>query len=350
MNAPLRTRDPYLDNAKAVLITLVVVGHLIERVPLGITDVPYKWIYAFHMPAFVFLSGYLTRNFRATPRQSLNLATSLLVPYLVLNVIEAIERYARGGHFALNLFRPGFASWYLLALFAWRLLTPLLRAIPWSGLFSVLASLAVVTYGGIGQDLSAARIVSFLPFFAAGLLLTPERLAAFRRATDAPVARLAGVAVLVIVFVAVLGLRTHIHRPWFYMYGRVNSYGVHTDLGRMGVRLAVLVAAALMIIALLAAMPRRRSWLTVVGENSLYVYILQAIVVVALQPRIAAHHWTSAQAVLLGLGGVALALVLGSPWVQRATGWLLDPFHTVPALRQAVERRLAVIEPALEPQ
>lgn len=350
MNAPIRTRDPYLDNVKAVLITLVVVGHLIERVPLGIADVPYKWIYAFHMPAFVFISGYLTRNFRATPRRSLTLVTSLLVPYLVLNVVEAIERYARGDHFALNLFRPSFASWYLLALFAWRLLTPLLRAIPWAVLFAVLASLAVVTYGGIGQDLSAARIVSFLPFFAAGLWLTPERLAAFRRATGTAAARLAAVAVLGAVFVAVLVLRKHIHREWFYMYGRVNSYGVHTDLGRMGVRLAVLIAAAVMITALMAAMPRGRSWLTVVGENSLFVYILQAIVIVPLQPHIESHHWTSAQAVVLGVAAVLLALVLGTPWVHRATGWLVDPFGTVPALRQAVQRRLAVIEPALEPQ
>ena len=350
VTAAPKAREPYLDNAKAILIALVVVGHLIERVPLGIADVPYKWIYLFHMPAFVFLSGYLSRSFRSTPRQSLNLATALLLPYLVLNVIEAIERYARGDAFTLNLFRPGFASWYLLALLAWRVLTPLLRAIPWAVPLGVLASLAAVTYGGIGQDVSAARIVSFLPFFAAGLWLTPARLAALRRVSDAAAVRLAGLAVLVIVFVGILALRTHVHRTWFYMYGRVNTYGVDSDLARIGIRASVLVAASVMILALLAVVPRRRSWLTRVGENSLYVYMLQAMVVVPLQPRISAHHWTSVQAVLLGAGGVVLALVLGTPWVQRATGWLLDPFRTVPALRRAVERRLAVIEPAVQPQ
>ena len=50
-------RDARLDGLKFVLIFLVVLGHLsYNDYGLGLT----KMIYSFHMPVFVFLSGYFT--------------------------------------------------------------------------------------------------------------------------------------------------------------------------------------------------------------------------------------------------------------------------------------------------
>ena len=54
----------FIDNIKVVLIFLVVFGHLIERyidtsnTLMGI----YMFIYIFHMPLFVYISGYLSKN------------------------------------------------------------------------------------------------------------------------------------------------------------------------------------------------------------------------------------------------------------------------------------------------
>lgn len=110
-------RDPFLDNAKGLLIVLVILGHLLETIPIDAADAFYKWIYAFHMPAFVVVSGYLSRNFRATPRQCRGLVTMLLVPYVVVQLLLSLERMIfNGADFSLNLFVPGFAIWYLLAL------------------------------------------------------------------------------------------------------------------------------------------------------------------------------------------------------------------------------------------
>lgn len=48
-----------LDNAKALLIFLVVFGHFCGLyVESKIFDYFYLFIYAFHMPAFLFISGY----------------------------------------------------------------------------------------------------------------------------------------------------------------------------------------------------------------------------------------------------------------------------------------------------
>jgi hypothetical protein len=49
------TRYPVLDNARFVLISLVATGHLLEQLvdPGPFAATLYRWIYLFHMPAFV---------------------------------------------------------------------------------------------------------------------------------------------------------------------------------------------------------------------------------------------------------------------------------------------------------
>ena len=57
----MKERNLKLDNAKGILITLVVIGHMllpIQGTTRGVTNFFYM-IYAFHMPAFVFISGLL---------------------------------------------------------------------------------------------------------------------------------------------------------------------------------------------------------------------------------------------------------------------------------------------------
>lgn len=82
-------RDLALDFDKAVLIILVIVGHLIQYLLYrdeGFWDSPFfKWIYMFDMPLFMAISGYL--SCRALLRKSLmqavgDRAMQLLVPML----------------------------------------------------------------------------------------------------------------------------------------------------------------------------------------------------------------------------------------------------------------------------
>ena len=60
----MKARNLKLDNAKGILITLVVIGHMllpIQGTTRGVTNFFYM-IYAFHMPAFVFISGLLAQR------------------------------------------------------------------------------------------------------------------------------------------------------------------------------------------------------------------------------------------------------------------------------------------------
>ena len=81
---PPTSRDPWLDNVKMVLITLVVVGHSIGLVEASEgSHWVYDFIYLWHIPAFVFVSGYLSKSFEWDRRRLKNLVYTLLVPYLL---------------------------------------------------------------------------------------------------------------------------------------------------------------------------------------------------------------------------------------------------------------------------
>ena len=65
----MRSRDPFFDNAKLLLVTLVVVGHSWNLLPAASTSSPvYTFLYAWHVPAFVLVTGYLSRSFSFTRR------------------------------------------------------------------------------------------------------------------------------------------------------------------------------------------------------------------------------------------------------------------------------------------
>lgn len=61
----MSTRNAYFDNAKFVLIFLVVFGHMISPYRTdseGMLSI-YHFIFIFHMPVFILLAGYFSKNF-----------------------------------------------------------------------------------------------------------------------------------------------------------------------------------------------------------------------------------------------------------------------------------------------
>ena len=81
---PPSSRDPWLDNVKMVLVTLVVVGHAIGLVEATQgSHWVYDFIYLWHIPAFVFVSGYLSKSFEWDRRRMKSLLYTLAIPYLI---------------------------------------------------------------------------------------------------------------------------------------------------------------------------------------------------------------------------------------------------------------------------
>ena len=176
-------RSLQLDTIKGILLVLVVLAHSMEVALEGTAGraggawgVLYASIYLFHMPVFVFVSGYLTNPAKDVLRHAREIlllyvaAQAVWVAYEVVLGLTVSRELLPGGYEVI-LVGPGWGLWYLLSLFFWRAMTPVLAAVRWP-VPALLALCGLAALAGrleLSGLLSLARTVSFLPFFAAGL-------------------------------------------------------------------------------------------------------------------------------------------------------------------------------------
>ena len=319
----VKTRDPWFDNAKMALVTLVVVGHSWTLLPSDVVNGQlYDFLYAWHVPAFVFVTGYLSRSFAWNRDRLWRLFRTVAVPYLIFEALLAFFRIYVGGERLEDLFAdPHWPMWYLSALFFWRLLTPIF--LPLRGGLALAVVISLVAGLRAGDTLDVARILGLLPFFVLGLKATPERLELLRR----PGARIAAVISLAAIFLLALGTDRWASTEWLYYR---SQYG---DLEASDTR-AVLIRSALLVIgtvgawSFLALVPRVGGWFTRMGAWSLVVYLFHGFVVksafYAGYPGWAGEHRV-VSLVLTTAAAVALALVLAwTPLASRLNN-LVDP-------------------------
>ena len=145
-------RDPWFDNAKMALVTLVVLGHSWVLLPdSALVEHLYDFLYAWHVPAFVLVTGYLSRSFSYTRARLWSLVRTVAVPYVLFEAGIALFRIHVGGEQLEDLWRdPHWPMWFLSALFFWRLLTPVLRGL-WGGL-AVAVAVSLVCMRGYSQN------------------------------------------------------------------------------------------------------------------------------------------------------------------------------------------------------
>ena len=273
--APPTGRDPWFDNAKMLLVTLVVVGHSWVLLPNNaVTDHFYDFLYAWHVPAFVFVTGYLSRTFVYSKVRLWQLFRTVVVPYVMFECALALFRVYVGGEEMKNLFQdPHWPMWYLAAMFFWRLLTPIFRPM-WGGLVVAIAiSLVAGLYAG--NTLDMARVLGLLPFFVMGLKATPERLELLRRTP----AQVAAVGVLVGIWILTTWTDVWASTEWLYYRSRYDEMGYADDVRALLTRTLVLAIGTLGAWAFFALVPRVGGWFARMGAATLVVYLFHGFVV-----------------------------------------------------------------------
>lgn len=117
-------RLDFIDYAKGIAILLVVIGHLLQYNFVGTPAKElFDVIYSFHMPLFMFLSGYvasLTIDKQLTDKGLFvkKKAFSLLVPFVFMGGVNLLLYKHLSIKFVVDLFRnPDNGLWFLIVLF-----------------------------------------------------------------------------------------------------------------------------------------------------------------------------------------------------------------------------------------
>lgn len=323
-------RDHRMDNMRCLLIFLVVLGHFLAWVPGA--ETLYRIIYLFHMPAFLFITGYFSR-FRLR-----KLLLELVYPYFLFQLLyllfdTLVLKEAPLGNLVLQFTTPYWLLWYLLATIFYRLTVPLLdrvpqRCRPLALLGAVLLSLAAGYVHELGYFLTLARFFSFCPYFLAGHYAAQS--GPFLRWMDRPLGQKwplgllgCGIAVL-----------SCLHEHQFTLSMLYGSVGYERAGFGPGLRLVQFLFAWGWILALLTLIPNRSipvvsKW----GQNTLPIFLLHGFAVRLIGHLQVFRFPLWGNFLLAFLLSLALVLLLGAPVTRTPfqllfTGkWMEDFFR-----------------------
>lgn len=267
-------RDYLFDNYKVFLIFLVVVGHFTGP-SVSCNDFLriLKWIIvSFHMPAFIFISGYFSK--KALP--VLTIIQRLAIPYVVYEIIYYLwYTFVTHKDTGLHLLKPKFTLWYLLALFLWRVLTPYIKKIPFYMIVTVIAGILIGFSNMEDNLLTIPRALVYFPFYLAGADFDRKTLTKWRTSSKVKTGAMIGILVIA-VFLTYVGLKRA--APMQVFYGRYNYISMKQGMAE-GIlwRMLLYVIGFFMTFCVMILMPEKRLPLSYIGTRTMAVYLFHGL-------------------------------------------------------------------------
>ena len=155
------------DNIKGILIFAVVFSHFLwEYSKLRIYTISRQiviYLYYFHIPGFVFISGFLTSE----NSSKISNAFKLLILYYIFNFSfnTIVHIYFNE---PIDIICPKSSYWYLLSLFIWRISIKYINKLKYALTISLIISLLEGYFSFFTNAFSIKRTVAYFPFFIAG--------------------------------------------------------------------------------------------------------------------------------------------------------------------------------------
>lgn len=176
-------RIPFFDNLKFKLMILVVAGHFIQpyRDDSDFYRSLYLFIYAFHMPLFLFVSGQFHSNRRVKVRVLALLAIGMAMKIAMYLVPLTLEGSAPD----FQLFAGSSIYWYVFVLAYYSLASYCFRDIDRG--FLLIMSVVLACFAGydsgVGDGFYLSRAITFYPFYVLGEAMDKDEVIGLSKAT-----------------------------------------------------------------------------------------------------------------------------------------------------------------------
>lgn len=337
--APKRPRWFRADNIRYILLFNVIAEHMLTQ-----TDITYNWLVTvivcwsrmITMPGFCFISGYFSKKGDKCYQSAI---FDFLIPYILFNSLFVLCY----GSSAPNIFTPTFAYWYMMCMFAWKLVTKALQQIKYILPLSIIVALLVGGLDDVGHFLSLSRTIGFLPFYILGMQMSREDV---RRLENLPKLPVIAVTLVVMGVWGWLNVRGVFHIDFYYYWmpynGSSDPLCMFHDYGFLkGVILRALgyIVSMIQIVFLFVIVPDRS--LPVIrdgGTRTMVPYLLHTYVIMFMKnvyflvPALDRWFITIPVALLIA---VAVMTVLGLPvfndWYNAFVKWIKKLLYKEPA-------------------
>lgn len=271
------------DNAKLFLICCVVLGHLGNRY----SDSSYAvaaaqfWVYLFHMPAFIFISGLFSK--KTIKEQKWNKAIPYIFIFIVMKILVFfVSVINKGiGEVTFDFFSENGVPWFALAMFWWLAVSILVRNV--HPLYVLITSIVLAVMAGydseIGPFLVLRRSITFYPFFFAGYMIDPNLL--YEKLKKRSV-RIISLLILACTVVLVF-LKFNDITNWRLLFRGMTSYAkIKTEISYAWGwlwRLVSFVISGVLTLALISVTPNWDCFLTKIGQRTLSIFVFHNVLI-----------------------------------------------------------------------
>ncbi len=319
----VKSRSLFWDNYKGILIFLVVFAHFLysyaNAFDGSIADEIATVIYTFHMPAFVFCSGFMSQSADSRGKRSL---IKLMVYYLVFNTAMCLFALFMFGE-RVTVLTPSYSFWYILSLVCWRLAVKPLSRIKGIIPLSLVITILIGYSSEFTNLLAIRRTVAFFPFFILGYKLDKEKVLRFLSGRG-KTAVAAGCCGMIVLLAGVYCLQ----RVWDFSWTML-LMGKYVEISDVAQRACLLLIAFAVIALLFLAVPDRKVFLlTKMGKNSLPVFLGHRVITLCMLLVLPSGTYRDSYlliALLMSVvtGGV-LSLDCVNRWMDRLCGTATD--------------------------
>ncbi len=297
-------RSAYWDNIKGILILLVVFAHILFQLQTDsvVINATVDSIYMFHMPAFVFISGFFGKSERSHSFESI---IKLIFLFYIFNSIMGFI-YGFG-----SLLQPVYSYWYLIAIIAWRVITPHIAKFKEIGLILFITALFVGFYPSVDNTFAAARIIGFYPLYMLGYKLSQEQSDKLKNQNYAKRAALG------LLLVAAAALLIWFSLDFFkFSDDDLQMAGYSDPIAAFG-RVTLYVISFIVILAFRCLSPDRTIPLvTMFGKNSLWIFIWHRAFTLIASDLIKGLPLPAILLIAVA-GAIVICILFGNPLVAR---------------------------------
>ncbi|MGY5240414.1 acyltransferase family protein [Clostridium tertium] len=318
----LKKRYYLLDNLKVILIFFVVFGHVIEYYinDNSILMTLYIFIYIFHMPLFIFISGYLSKNFYRMKRKAIR---NLLIPYIIFNMIWYTAVYIGTRRAMFSVLYPGWTLWYLLSLFFWRITLKYLIKFKYILLLSFIAGVLVGLIPSIGSILSISRTIVFLPFFLLGYYTTEEHLEKIKSFKS----EYAITGILVFLLVAIYIVKNDLFN-YKFLYNSYSYNALEVSLFEGTIfRIFLYFGAIIFSICVINLVPRKEQFFSKIGKATMNIYVFHIYLVMLVYFFIPKWNIGLLQNILILISPFIIIFILSRKKINKVYDGLFYPVN-----------------------
>lgn len=308
-------RNYKFDNIKCLLMFLVLFGHSLELFKGDERKLIYQIIYLFHMPAFIFMTGYFAKY------QPKKILQRYVITYFVFQTLYQIFDAVvleETLELSLQYTKPYWHLWFLMAAGMYLAMIPFINTEKKKYqvamiLIAILISLLAGYDKTIGYTLTLSRFMTFMPFFTIGYFCSKYKHLG-EHTINQNQKRIIGIGSVVICVISMYWLKSE-NIKTIILYGSVNyekaSY-------HMGIRGLLLIFAMAWIIALLFLIPNRKiPVISISGQHTFWVFILQGFIL-RLEKKYQVYQYSQGMNLLLAaVSSFAILFVLSYPWKKK---------------------------------